>query len=545
MTEPYDLETPVLVVGGGIAGLSTAFFLGRLGIRSTLVERHPSTAILPQARAINPRSMEIYRSLGLEAEIRAQTSILADMPEMIGTETLIGEERFRIDQLAMIRPAAALSPTDWALIDQDDLERIVRAHAETNGADVRFGAELVSLETEDEGVTALVRELETGTERRIRAQYVVAADGHRAGVRKLLGVGADVALPAVETTYAVFDADLTEALRDRRFLLAYLDRPTQGTVLVPLRTFGRWMLGVPNPPAPADDSEEAAERQCVEFVRAAVGDPDLEVTLVPPVPGWSRKVSHSSTGGWVADRLRVGRVFFAGDAAHVVPPSGSYGATTGIQDAHNLAWKLAAVLGGVAGPQLLATYEQERLPVARVTLEQALLLLRVRHSGSQDELTSIDDMAMMFGYRYDSAAIRAEGPVPAELVADPHEPTGLPGLRAPHVWLSRDGGRVSTVDLFTGSFTVLAGPDGEAWTTAAARVASTLGIEMPAYRIGAELRDTGGEFSRSYGLSASGATLVRPDGFVCWRSAEAVADPESELREVLSGLLARKVASAV
>jgi putative polyketide hydroxylase len=545
MTEPYDLETTVLVVGGGIAGLSTAFFLGRLGIRSTLVERHPSTAILPQARAINPRSMEIYRSLGLEAEIRGRTSILADLPEMIGVETLTGQERFRIDQLAMIRPAAALSPTDWALIDQDDLERIVRAHAEECGADVRFGTELVSLDADDEGVTVLVRELESGTERRVRAQYVVAADGHRAGVRKLLGVGADVLLPAVDTTYAVFDADLTEAVRDRKFLLAYLDRPTQGTVLVPLRTLGRWMLGVPNPPEPSDKSDETVDRQCVEFVREAVGDPDLDVTLVPPVPGWDRKVSHSSTGGWVAHQMRAGRVFFAGDAAHVVPPSGSYGATTGIQDAHNLAWKLAAVLKGDAGPELLDTYEQERLPVARVTLDQALLLLHVRHGGSQEELTSIDDMAMMFGYRYGSAAILADSPVPDGLVEDPHELTGRPGLRAPHVWLERGGDRLSTVDLFTGAFTLLAGPDGEDWVPAAGGAAAALGIELPAHRIGAELRDVDGEFLRGYGLSAAGATLVRPDGFVCWRSTGAVADPEAKLREVLSGLLSRKVTSAV
>ncbi|WP_169979482.1 FAD-dependent oxidoreductase [Microbispora sp. H10836] len=538
MTGPYDRRTAVLIVGGGITGLSAALFLTRLGVRPMLVERHPSTAITPQARAFNPRSMEIYRAAGLEEEIRGRQSILAGLPEMIGADTLAGRERFRVDLLAHVRPPAAVSPADWAMIDQDELERVVRAHAEGGGAEVCFGTELVSFDADDDGVTAVVRDLATGAARRVRADYLVAADGHRAGVRDRLGIGADRPGPTTDVSYFVFDADLSAVLRGRRFLLAYLDRPAPGTVLVPLRTYGRWMLGVPaHPEQPQGDF---SDERCAELARLATGVADLDVTLVPPVPGRPGTVSRSTIGGWIAHRFRAGRVFFAGDAAHVVPPAGSYGANTGIADAHNLAWKLAAVLAGRAGQALLDTYERERLPVARLTLETATRHLAGRRTGG--DVTGVDDVTMIFGYRYDSAAIIPETPAfetpaletpafaaPAE---DPRAPSGRPGLRAPHVWLERAGIRLSTLDLFTGAFTLLTGPDGGEWAAAAAREA---GLEV--HRIGAGLRDPEDRFPGAYGITKTGAVLVRPDGFVAWRARELPALPGRLLRDALTRLL--------
>ena len=530
MTEADEHTTAVLVVGGGITGLSTALFLTRLGVRPLLVERHPSTAILPQARAFNPRSLEIYRPLGLEEEIRAHESILADFPEMIGAETLAGEERFRFDLLAHVRPPAGVSPVDWAMIDQDELERIVRAAAEGGGADVRFGTELVSLDADggDEGVRAVVRDLESGTELRVRADYVVAADGHRAGIRERLDIGVDQPGPLSHAVYFVFDADLTDSLRGRRFLLAYLDEPVTGTVLVPLREAGRWMLGVPYYPELGEGPGDFSERRCAELARLAVGVADLDLTLVPPVPGWPQKVSHSTGGGWVAHRFSSGRVLFAGDAAHVVPPSGSYGANTGIADAHNLAWKLAAVIRGQAGPALLDTYEQERRPVARVTLDQAMRLLRVRYEGSADELAAMDELSMILGYRYDSAAISAETPAPDGPVEDPRVPSGRPGLRAPHVWLERDGAQLSTIDLCAGAFTLLTGPDGGDWRAVAGAAAASLGVEVDVHRAGVDLGDPEERFLGAFGIGPAGASLVRPDGFVAWRAEAGPERPESE-----------------
>ncbi|SEG82676.1 putative polyketide hydroxylase [Thermomonospora echinospora] len=539
MTRPYDHRTPVLIVGGGITGLSTALFLARQGVRPTLVERHPSTALLPQARAFNPRSMEIYRALGLEGEIRGRTSMSADLPEMIGADTLTGRERFRIDLLAHVRPPATVSPTDWQMIDQDELERIVRAAAERGGADVRFGAELVSFAADADGVTAVVRDLGGDDEYQVRADYLVAADGHRAGVRNRLGIGADGPGVLFHAVHFVFDADLTAALRGRRFLLAYLDRPAMGTALVPTREFGRWSLGVPYRPETGESPDDFSEQRCAELARAAVGDPDLDLTLVPPVPGWPQLVSSSAIGGWVAHRYRAGRVFFAGDAAHVVPPSGSYGANTGIADAHNLAWKLAAVVKGRAGDPLLDTYDDERRPVAQVTLETAMRHLHDRHEGTGEDVTAIDDLTMTFGYRYDSAAVLTETPTPDGPVEDPRRPSGRPGLRAPHVWLDRAGTRLSTIDLFTGAFTVLIGPDGEEWATAARTAAASLDVELDVHHIGAKLHDVEDRLPDAYGITRTGATLVRPDGFVAWRAADLPQRPEHDIQRALTHLLAQ------
>jgi putative polyketide hydroxylase len=537
MTGSHDHETSVLIVGGGITGLSAAFFLARQGVEVTLIERHPRTAIMPQARAFNARSLEIFRAFGLEEEIREHQSILADMPEMIGVDTLVGDERFRVDMLAQVRPGE-ISPTDWAMIDQDELERVVRAHAESADADVRFATELVSFEDDAEGVTATVRDLGTGAESRVRAGYLVAADGNRAGIRHRLGVEADGPGVLGHAAHFLFDADLDDALRGRRFMLAYFDRPRTGTVLVPLGRRGRWMLGVPFQADQGESIDDFTERRCVELARTAVGLPDLELTLVPPVPGWSRMLMDVRIGAMVARRYRVGRVFFAGDSAHVVPPTGSFGASTGIADAHNLAWKFAAVLHGQAGPDLLDTYEAERRPVAVTTMDTALRILNARHHAEGDDATRIDEITMAHGYRYASAAVRTEPGTPAEPVEDPRTPSGRPGLRAPHVWLERSGAKVSTVDLFTGSFTLLAGAEGAAWTAAARAVAAELGIEIDAHRLGDGLRDPEKRFLDAYGIGGSGASLVRPDGFVAWRADAVPARPEHELRQALREILA-------
>ncbi|GAA3608698.1 FAD-dependent oxidoreductase [Nonomuraea rosea] len=536
MTTPHEHTTTVLIVGGGVTGLSAALFLARLGLRPTLVERHPSTAIMPQARAFNPRTMEIYRALGLEGEIRARSSLLAVRPEMIGADTLTGPERFRIDMLAQVRPSASLSPTDWGLIDQDELELLVRAAAERDGADVRFGTELSTFDTDPDGVRAVVRDLGSGAEHRIHADYLIAADGNRAGIRTRLGIGADGPGVLGHAAHFLFDADLDDALRGRDFLLAYFDRPAAGTVLAPLRQAGRWMLGVPFQQRQGTTLEDFTEQRCAELVREAVGIADLDLTLVPPVPGWSPKPMEVRLGATVARHYRAGRVFFAGDAAHVFPPTGSYGASTGIADAHNLAWKLAAVHKGQAGPSLLDTYEEERRPVAQVTLDQAMRLLNARHRGTADDLTAIDDLSMIFGYRYESAAVLAEPHTPGEPIEDPRKPSGRPGLRAPHVWLERDGTRISTLDLCTGAFVALVAPHGGEWVAAARTAATSLGVELDIHHIGDKLQDPDDRFLDAYGITSTGMSLIRPDGFVGWRSGVL---GHQELQQVLERLLVR------
>ncbi|GAA5058208.1 FAD-dependent oxidoreductase [Nocardia callitridis] len=610
MTPPRSgARTEVLIVGGGITGLSTALFLARAGIRTTLVERHPATALQPQARAFNPRTMEIYRALGLEQAIRDRTSILADFPEMIGAETLAGAERFRVDILSQVRPPASLSPTDWTMIDQDELERVVCAEAEKFGADIRFATELVAFDNSTDGVVARLRDVggggssdggagagegrdrgENGSgEFSIHADYLVAADGNRAGIRTRLGVEAQGPGELLHAAAFVFDADLTGALRERRFLLGYLDQPITGTALVPGREFGRWSLGIPFGEESGTSLDDFTEQRCVELTRRAIGDPTLEVRLVPLMRGSDQKVAGTRIGAWVADRYRDERVFFVGDAAHVFPPTGSFGANTGIADAHNLAWKLAAVLKGQAGEALLNTYEPERRPVALVTLDQAMQRLHGRHHAAGDTEATIDDLTMILGYRYRSTAVigehddtgehgnttklgelnatsqlndtdklgntgehsdtgapdnHTEPRDHADPVEDPRHPSGRPGSRAPHLWLRRGGAELSTTelsttDLFDGAFVLLVGPDGTQWAAAAETSATASGIELHVHRIGADYDDVEHRFLCAYGLADTGAALVRPDGFLAWRAPIAPPEPDNALLTALATVLAR------
>jgi hypothetical protein len=257
-------------------------------------------------------------------------------------------------------------------------------------------------------------------------------------------------------------------------------------------------------------------------VREALGAPDIAVEI-EDVQRWT------ASADW-AERFSSGRIFLAGDSAHVMPPTGGFGGNTGVQDAHNLAWKLARVLRGRAGPELLETYDAERRPVGELTVEQAYTRYVVRLDpglGKENLAPFVDDAAVDLGYRYRSAAILSEDGADASPTENPHEPTGRPGFRAPHVALSSG----STLDLFGRDFVLLAGPDGGAWCDAASR------LSLDAHRIDEP------RFLEAYGLEPSGASLVRPDGFVAWRSTGAGPDVLAEVLATAAGSRAASPAS--
>ncbi|MCD6031846.1 MAG: monooxygenase FAD-binding protein, partial [Thermomicrobiales bacterium] len=254
------------------------------------------------------------------------------------------------------------------------------------------------------------------------------------------------------------------------------------------------------------------------------------------IPGTDLKMLEFAIGAQVAQQYRLGRTFLVGDAAHIVPPTGGLGANTGIQDAHNLAWKLAAAVKGEVGPALLETYHDERRPVGLLTMEQALARWgsRVGEGAEQQTTALLDYAAVAFGYRYQSAAVIG-APADARSALPVTELTGQPGTRAPHVWLARDGQRLSTIDLFGRDYVLLTGPDGSAWVDAARSVTDT-GVE--AHRIGGDgdFADLERRWSAAYGVTDGGAVLVRPDGFVAWRSAEVADDPARALALAITDL---------
>ncbi|MFF5923278.1 FAD-dependent oxidoreductase [Streptomyces flavochromogenes] len=537
-------RTPVLIVGGSLVGLSTSLFLGRLGVPHTLVERHAGTSIHPRGRGNNVRTMELFRGAGVERPIQEAASVLAPNNGILQTPSLVGDAgEWLFKEIDPGGGLARFSPAGWCLCSQNDLEPVLRERARELGGDLRFSTELMSFEQDAEGVTAQVKSRDTGEHTTIRADYLVAADGPRSPVRERLGIkqsGQGDLFHNVSITFV--SRGLADVVGDRHFIVCYLTNPEADGALLPVDNRERWVFHAPWHPEHGETLEEFTDERCREHIRRAVGVPDLDVEITGRAP-W-----HAAER--IAERYADGRVFLVGDSAHEMPPTGAFGSNTGIQDAHNLAWKLSAVLGGWAGPDLLASYDAERRPVAEVTSARAAAR-SVEHShpgyipvpgaGSpQGRKGGI--LNEVLGYRYPQGAVLgADRTQP--VVSDGLRLTGEPGSRAPHVWLNRAGTRVSTLDLYERSLVLLSSEDGAGgWHSAAARVGRQPAVPLDSYRIGdgpdAELSpasDT--DWAQAHGVTTDGAVLVRPDGFVAWRSEGASADPVAALRHALTAIL--------
>lgn len=515
MNEAYD----VVVIGAAVTGLSTAVFLAAQGLTPLVVERQPDTLSHPRSRGVNPRTTEVYRQVGLEPQLWEEASMATDFSKllMLRAETVAGEEVFSAptDQPD---PSGAVSPCEWVPIDQDRLEHVLRAKARDQGVEVRFGTEVVAIDQDTDGVDVMVRNRTDGAEESIAARYVVAADGSRSSVRAMLGIGVQGPGEFATSLSLLFEADLSVALRGRPVGVCYLDRPTPQTVLFAHDGQRRWIFATGMPPG--RELADLTEADCIELVRAAIGQPDLEVTIVPQLPAGGAMALNFWIGAQVAERYREGRVFLVGDAAHLVPPTGGFGASLGIQDGHNLAWKLAAVLAGTAGSELLDTYQSERQPVAWMTLEQTMAMMQER-TGDHGVDGSTDDAyaTTVFGYRYGPGAPVA-----------PEQLSGEPGTRAPHVELPGVGAAASTLDLYGRHLVLLTGPDGEGWTTAAIDVTERTGVPLRVHR-GDE------RVTAAHGVRGGGVVLVRPDGFVAWRSVDAAEAPFDALLDAVRSVL--------
>ena len=546
-----DEAVDVLVIGGSLVGLSTAMFLGMHGIRTLAVERHAGTAIHPRAGHFQLRTVEILRSAGLEERVRHRSEAQY-LPNggINNVESLAGRE------IASFFPnlnagVEEFSPTVRLFIDQDALEPILRERAQELGAQLRYRTQCTGLVQDEEGVTATLRELDDDSERTVRARYVVAADGNRSPSRDQLGIAmrGHGLLSNSVTIYFTAGVDLSPLLQGRDQGVNYVTNPVLRGFFRLDRTGNRGFLVVnlvgdtarpeiiaAYPSAPwANVAEAIDESRALELLRAAIGVPGIPVTI-QDIATW-RAVADS------AERYIHGRVFLAGDAAHTMPPNGGFGGNTGVQDAHNLAWKLAFVLKGIAEPQLLDTYDAERRAIGELTVEQAYsrYVSRVApYLGTDGMQPIVDDMSMEIGYRYNSAAIVLE-PGDPPLHEHPSDSRGRPGSRAPHVALERAGEAVSTLDLFGTAFVLLAGAEGGAWRDAAHSAGDALGVPLDSYVVnGGELRDPGGVFADAYGVSAAGAVLVRPDGFVAWRAQDGADASAAFVREVLASVLFRQ-----
>ncbi|ANZ20222.1 Putative polyketide hydroxylase [Streptomyces noursei ATCC 11455] len=543
MNPRVEDRVPVLIVGGSLVGLSASLFLGRLGVPHVLVEKHADTSRHPRGRGNNVRTMELYRVAGAEDPIREAASVLADNHGILQARSLTGDDQEWL--FREIDPGGGLarfSPAAWCLCSQNDLEPVLLRCARELGGDLRFSTELTTFEQDADGVTAVVEDRNTGEHTTLRADYLIAADGPRSPVRERLGIGQRGPGDLFHNVSITFRArELADVVGDRRFIACYLTDPEADGALLPVDNREEWVFHAPWHPERGETLEDFTDERCVAHIRRATGVPDMAVEITGKAP-W-----HAAER--VAERYSAGRIFLAGDAAHEMSPTGAFGSNTGIQDAHNLAWKLAAVLDGAAAPALLDTYEEERRPVAEVTSARASARSAEHSHPGYDPAPGGGGrqrgvLTVALGYCYPSGAVIGADP---ELPVVPEQLrlTGEPGTRAPHLWLHGDGARRSTLDLYERSFVLLTGTeDGKIWRAAAEAAAAHWSACLDHYRIGTDadadlVPEEGVDWAEVHGTAPEGAVLVRPDGFVAWRADGRVADPEGALREVLGGLLRR------
>ncbi|MFC9292947.1 FAD-dependent monooxygenase [Streptomyces sp. NPDC057011] len=516
-----DAEVDVLIVGGGPVGLTARALLERWGVRTLSVEKHRELSPFPRSRLVNARSMEIYRQLGLAAKIAAR-AFAPEFGRVRFRDTLYDDD-FATAGMVGVNAPIPESPVTGVLTSQDRLEPTLLAGAD---AQLRFGSELIGLAEEDESVVAVLADGRRGAETRVRARYVLAADGANSTVRERLGIETTGPGAMAGFTTVVFDADLSRWCAEQPAGVYF----TAHGSFAPLYPEGGWAWFGPTP-------EDTAGADWPGLVSRALGPKaDVRAEVL--------RVQHWVMNGFVAERFRHGRILLAGDAAHAIPVFGGLGMNAGVADVHNLCWKLAGVLHGWAGPRVLDTYEEERLPVARLTLRQAVanahlaihVLTRRREqlqAGAAAAPTQMElpwseryfaQLGLVLGVAYRSAAVLTDGsapPDPSEVGTD-YVPTAEPGHRMPHLWLAP--GR-STLDAFGAWFTLLTS-DPTPWEQQAA-APWPLRIET--------LSD---EHLDRCGLPPYGALLVRPDGHVAARWHDRPPH-DSTLRDALATITGR------
>jgi 2,4-dichlorophenol 6-monooxygenase len=588
MSLPESYDTDVLVIGSGPAGGSAALMLATYGVRTHLVTKYGWLADTPRAHITNQRAMEVFRDLGIEQKALEKGTPSHLMGDTVFATSLLGDEIGRIRTWGTgdesLTEYAAQSPCGMIDLPQTYLEPILLANAAERGAVVRLNTELIDFEQDADGVTATLRDRAGRGVHTVRARYMIGADGGRSIVADKLELPLEGQMGKAGSMNIVFRADLSRYVAHRPSVLYWIMRPGADVggigmgLLRMVRPWNEWLIvwgyDIDNPPPALTDEAATA------IVRDLVGDDDLDVHI-DSASLWT--VNHA-----YATRLSAGRVFCAGDAVHRHPPSNGLGSNTSVQDSYNLAWKLAAVIKGQAGPELLNTYTDERAPVAKQIVERANLsrdqflplfealgvvggdeegIAKALHAARQPDAEGakkrraireaielkhyeFNAHGVEHNHRYASATVIPDGTV--ELLSRDDElfarPTSRPGAKLPHAWLvDSHGGRISTLDLVgDGRFSVLTGLSGTQWADAADALAEELGLDLRGVVIDRDAHDAYGEWSRRAEIDEDGVLLVRPDGYVAWRrpsGVSGVAEATRLLRETLATVLCRPALS--
>lgn len=580
MTATTQFDTDVLVVGSGPTGSTTALALATYGVRVHMVSKWNWLADTPRAHITNQRAMEVLRDLGLEEEVRRYATGWEQMGDTLFTTSLAGEEiaRLRTWGTGDERHGDYVQGSPCPLLDiiQPQMEPLLLKNAAERGASVAFNTEYLGHEQDADGVTLQLKDRLSGREYTMRARYLVGADGARSKIVEEIGLQLEGVMARAGTAYVIFKADLSRYVAHRPSILHWIVTPAAGFgeigmgLLRAVRPWDEWIAGWGF--NMADGEPDLSDETVLGKIRTLVGDPELQVDIVRSST-WYVNQQHATA-------YSKGRVFCGGDAVHRHPPSSGLGSNTCMQDAFNLAWKLAYVVKGDAGPGLLDSYSAERVPVGRQIVARANQsrmdyaplnacfraegaegydnpvaagLARLRAPTPEGVKTrqalqqalelknsEFNAQGVELNQRYESGAVVRDPAAGNEVWKRDRQlylqATTRPGAKIPHAWLVNERGvRVSTLDVTgKGKFSLVTGIAGQAWV----RAAQALNLPFLRTVVTGErgTADPYCHWQRVREIDEAGALLVRPDGYIAWRQSEAVWDDAEALRQLSAAI---------
>ncbi len=512
----------VLVVGAGPVGLTAGLLFQRMGINALLVDSRSTMNHHPKARSLNIRSMEIFRTLGIEAAIR-EWDFPREARRVLWLESFCGEEMARISIDNAL--ATRYSPCEVAGLSQARLEDVLRTSIKKDLVSIQYGTEFINFVEEEDCIVATLSK-ENGETFQVRARYLLAADGARSPTRKLLEIPAIGKEEFGKYVSIYFKANPYPMAPERPSVIYFmLGEASFGRFIQSVNCEDEWLMGIKLSPEMEKDDSDFHKEYCLQFIRNTFEIPDLKIEILD-IEFWHMRVQ-------IAENFRKGRLFLAGDAAHLLSPAGGFGMQTGIQDVHNLCWKLAHVIQGKMPEEILDTYHEERFPTVKSNMDWSrqntqgyTAIMIAGQSGDRKKLQDVvssqwpilNSIGQDIGFSYQSSLLIPDGTQAPAITATQYLPNARPGSRAPHLWLQGPNGMISTIDLFMDSFILLTDADGKSWTKTLQNMHPTLSFRCVTIGKNGDYNDMNNDFHELYGIKRGGAVLVRPDGHVYWRS---------------------------